>query len=85
MARRWLLGSRDKTHFHLDKKGVRNPGAIWKKADISFDELDRAMDASFKLLRFLHKELHNETFPEIEYDGSDAVPIAKFCEQFHGN
>jgi hypothetical protein len=71
---------RDKTHFHLDRRGVRDPRTIWKEADISFDALDRAMTASFAILCFLHEKLRGEQFSMPEYDGSDAAPIAKFAE-----
>mgnify|MGYP001611617354 CR=1 FL=1 len=45
---------RDKTHFHIDKKGVKNPAGIWKSADISYNELKANIDAVYKILNYLH-------------------------------
>jgi hypothetical protein len=69
---------RDKTHFHLDKRGVLSPATIWKEADLAYGALENAMDTSFELLSLLFKELTGKAYHLPEYDGSDATVLAKF-------
>lgn len=45
---------RDKTHFHIDKKGVKDPKAVWSSADITYDELEENMKSIYKILNHLH-------------------------------
>lgn len=71
---------RDKTHFHLDRIGVRDPEAIWAQADITWDKLERALEAGYAILDFLHEKLRGSKFPLPDYDGSDAAKAAKYLE-----
>jgi hypothetical protein len=68
---------RDKTHFHLDERGVVDPKKLWKEAALSRGELERAIDASLRLLCALHKEIRGTEFRVPYYDGSDARRIAE--------
>jgi hypothetical protein len=68
---------RDKTHFHLDKQGVMTPRKVWKEAGLTRGELERAIDASLRLLCALHKEIRGTQFHIPYYDGSDARRIAE--------
>lgn len=70
---------RDKTHFHLDKRGVLSPATIWKEADLTYGELEKAMDTSFRLLSLLFEELMGKAYCLPEYDGSDATVLANFA------
>ena len=45
---------RNKTHFHIDKKRVRDPKEVWADADISYDEMVGNMDALYSILNYLH-------------------------------
>lgn len=58
---------RDKTHFHIDKKGVKKPKLIWSAADLTYDDLQKNMEAVYKILNHLHiKEFDFEfSKPEI--------------------
>ncbi len=71
---------RDKTHFHIDKKGVLNPKNIWKEADISGKEFGKALEQVFDILQYLRKIHLGKEFAMPEYNGSDAsklITIAK--------
>jgi hypothetical protein len=68
---------RDKTHFHLDRRGVRDPKAVWRQAGIRGRELESAIDAALRLLCVLHKEIRGAEYPVPYYDGSDARKIAE--------
>jgi hypothetical protein len=45
---------RDGTHFHIDKKNVRNPEAIWSTANLTYDDLQKNMESVYKILNHLH-------------------------------
>jgi hypothetical protein len=74
---------RDKTHFHLDRIGVRDPKAIWAQADIAEERFERALMVSYAILDFLHEKIRGSKFPMPDYDGSDAAAAAKFVECLH--
>lgn len=59
---------RDKTHFHIDKKGVKDPKAVWSVTDITDDELEENMNAIYKILNYLHVKEFDFDFeiPEID-------------------
>jgi hypothetical protein len=59
---------RDKTHFHIDKKGVKNPKAVWAEADITYDELEYNMNSLYKILNWLHVKAFDFDFeiPKID-------------------
>ena len=71
---------RDKTHFHLDAKGVQTPEEIWKAANISRRELDASFEAGFALLRHLHKQIRGEDYELPDYDGKDATRILQLAD-----
>jgi hypothetical protein len=59
---------RDKTHFHIDKKDVRNPKAVWSSANITYDELQESMQSVYMILNHLHAKEFDFEFskPKIE-------------------
>lgn len=68
---------RDKTHFHLDQKGVRNPSEIWKHAGISGTLFGAAIDDAFSIISDLHLALLGAKFELPQYDGTDATRVAE--------
>ena len=68
---------RDKTHFHIDKKGVLGPAFIWKNAGIKGRELGGALRYLWDLLNELHGVVFKDNFPhQIDfYDGKDVLKI----------
>lgn len=66
---------RDKTHFHIDKKGVLNPKAVWNEANINGIEFGKALDKILNILKHLYKVHFGREFPIPEYDGSDATKL----------
>ncbi|MDO8281845.1 MAG: hypothetical protein Q7U10_04365 [Thermodesulfovibrionia bacterium] len=53
---------RNKTHFHIDKKGVKDPKAVWADANITYDELKSNIDAIYKILNYFHNKEFNVDF-----------------------
>jgi len=72
---------RDKTHMHLDKKGVLNPEQVWSDAGITRDQFDAAISTSFQLLCHLHEHITSKVYVVSEYDGTDATRIAEHAYQ----
>lgn len=68
---------RDKTHFHIDKKGVLGPALIWKNAGVKGKDLGEALKYLWNLLNELHQVVFNENFPhQIDfYDAKDVLKI----------
>lgn len=68
---------RDKTHFHIDKKGVLDPKLIWRKAGIKGKDLGKALKYLWDLLNELHQIVFNKDFPhQIDfYDAKDVLKI----------
>jgi hypothetical protein len=73
---------RDKTHLHLDVRGVMEPKKLWKEAGLTREELEKAIDASLRLLCALHKEIRGAEFHVPYYDGSDARRIAEHAYKY---
>lgn len=71
---------RNKTHFHIDQRSVRNPAAVWQRADIKRSTLESLLQRTFQALNELHIKWFGEEFWLPEYDGADAQAIAEFAE-----
>lgn len=59
---------RDKTHFHIDKKGVRNPKAVWSSANITYDDLQENMESVYRILNHLHTKEFDSEFSKPKID-----------------
>ena len=57
---------RDKTHFHIDRKGVLDPKAVWSDADLKGIDLSSAVNDVWDLLNHLQLCLKRE--PKIHDD-----------------
>jgi hypothetical protein len=79
-----LLLVRNKIHFHLDKRGVRDPAKIWEEASITGLQFDAAVDAGFRLLCQFHKRVKGTEYGLQEhideYDGADAMRIVTLAD-----
>jgi hypothetical protein len=67
---------RNKTHFHIDSKGVLDPTAIWGQAALKGSELASAVDEAWQILTHLQNLLG---LPEVrlpEYTVDDAKSAA---------
>lgn len=51
---------RDKTFVHIDRKGLFNPQALYREANISYSEIRENLDALWKIIT----RLQVETFPD---------------------
>jgi hypothetical protein len=73
---------RDKSHFHIDRKGVMDPEKIWHMADIKGVELEKGLKILFNILNELYEGVHGKGFlfqPE-DYSGEDVIKILKFAK-----
>lgn len=66
---------RDKTHFHIDKRRVLNPKAVWNEANIIGTEFGKALEEILDILKHLYKVHFAREFLMPEYDGSDATKL----------
>jgi len=55
---------RDKTHFHIDRKAVFDPKALWTEAGITGIEYKKTLDHLWAMLTELHKVVHDREFIE---------------------
>ncbi len=68
---------RNKTHFHLDEKGITNSKFVWQEADLKIDELKKLIDILIKIYSTLYKEDFCTLQPFILYDGDDVATCVK--------
>lgn len=72
---------RDKTHFHIDKKGVVNPSDVWKAADIRGSALAEVIDQVFEVLRHVSERKYGESYDLPSYDGGDARKLVALAQE----
>jgi len=73
---------RDKTHFHIDKKGVLDPKKIWKDAGVKKDNFVDVLDMIWDILNRIYKIHFNKEFLFDEYTGDD---VAKIIDLYMAN
>ena len=77
---------REKTHFHIDKKSIKDSRSVWKDADIKGSDLAHALRAMAATAARIKMELFGGDLDEVtEYDGSDIEKIVKAFEAVHGS
>ncbi len=67
---------RDKTHFHIDSNAVLATKDVWRKADITLNDIMTAFVMLIAILQPLHKEIYDEHFP-MEYNEDEVRHLAK--------
>lgn len=72
-----LIHVRNKIFFHIDKKGVFDPKAIWSEADINGDDFGKILKQVFDILQHLRKSHLGKELAMPDYDGSDASKILR--------
>ena len=72
---------RDRTHFHIDTKGVLNSKAIWQEAGLTGKELSAAVDAVWCMLTDLQKSLGLSEVKLPKYDRSAVCRLALLIEE----
>lgn len=76
---------REKTHFHIDKKSVKDTKSVWKEADIRGGDLAQALRAMASTVARIKKDIFGGDLEEVtEYDGSDIERIVKAYEAVQG-
>jgi hypothetical protein len=77
-----LLHIRNKTHFHIDRRALDNPSAVWTDADMSGQELAQALYDAAHLLARIKQNLYGGELEQLTpYDGSDAQQIIRAYQQ----
>ena len=54
---------RDKTHFHIDKKGVTDTKSIWREANIKPELLGECLSIAYEMLNHIFKLEREFDFP----------------------
>ena len=70
---------RDKTHFHIDKKGVIDSENVWIEAGITGDYINTIIDKLWYILNELFVEKYKVEFAQPVHDGSDVESIITTC------
>jgi len=76
---------RDKTHFHIDRDAVKAPEKVWDDAGVKGSELARGIDDLWVILNYLYKIEFKMNFPCPDYNGNDAIQIAKYAQKINKN
>ena len=66
---------RDKTHFHIDKKAVFSPNAVWLDADMTGNFFNNVMDKLWLVLNSLHASYFHREFGQPIYAAKDVKAI----------
>ena len=68
---------RDKTHFHIDRKGVISPKSIWDAAGLSGKKLSQAVNVAWDMFSSIQKMLNIQelSFP-VNYNSKTVKDIA---------
>lgn len=66
---------RDKTHFHIDRKGVFDPAKVWEEAGITGNFFNKIFEGLWEVLNRLHESQHGQRFEQPIYDGDDIKKI----------
>lgn len=79
-----LKSIRNKTLFHIDRRSVRQPEAVWMQAEIIGSALFKALNEMFETLAIAKRDHFDGEFETItKYDGSDIAKIIKAYEIGH--
>lgn len=72
---RMLKGVRDRTHFHIDRRDVFDPDAVWRRAGINNSRFTAILESLWKILDYLYTQEYGESFGAPDYDASDVSMI----------
>ncbi|HEY9165870.1 MAG TPA: hypothetical protein VIS48_06880 [Candidatus Kryptonia bacterium] len=70
-----LKAIRDKDQFHIDRKALFNPKAVWADANITGDSFNVVMDKLWTALNSLYESHHERKFGQPVYSGEDVKSI----------
>lgn len=72
-----LKGIRDRTHFHIDRRDVFDPDAVWSRAGLKHSRFTAALESLWLILDHLYTAEHGQSFGTIDYTGDDVEPILR--------
>lgn len=70
-----LWDIRCRTHFHIDRRDVFDPDAVWQRAGINNARFTVTLESLWKILDYLYTQEYGESFGAPDYDGSDVRVI----------
>lgn len=73
-----LKSVRDKSFVHIDKVGVFDPEKIYEDAEITGNQIRRAVEAVWTVLNTLYQSISRTTFMSDEYSGDDILFLHEF-------
>ena len=76
-----LKDIRDRTHFHIDRRDVCDPGAVWKRAGINHSRFTSILESLWLVLDRLYTAEYGQSFGEPGYTGQDVEPILRAVKE----
>jgi hypothetical protein len=76
-----LKGIRDRTHFHIDRRNVSNPRAVWRNAGLKNSRFTDVLESLWQIFDHLHAAECGQHLPNLAYTGSDVEPILRAVKE----
>jgi hypothetical protein len=77
-----LKGIRDRTHFHIDRRDVFDPEAVWQRAGLKHSYFTSVLDSLWLILDHLYVAEHGHSFGSRDYyTGADVESILRAVKE----
>lgn len=76
-----LKDIRDRTHFHIDRRDVFDPEAVWSRAGLKHSRFTSVLESLWRILDHLYTTEHGHSFGPPEYTGDDVEPILRAAKE----
>lgn len=76
-----LKDIRNRTHFHIDRRDVFDPEAVWSRARLKHSRFTAVLDALWQILDHLYTAEHGQSFGMPDYSGEDVAPILRAANE----
>jgi hypothetical protein len=76
-----LKGIRDRTHFHIDRRDVFDPDAVWSRAGLKHARFTGVIESLWLILDHLYSAEYGHSFGAPNYTGQDVEPILRAVKE----
>ena len=76
-----LKNIRDRTHFHIDRRDVFDPEAVWRRAGLKHSRFTAVLESLWKILDHFYTAESGQSFGMPDYTGSDVEPILRAVKE----